>query len=384
MNADNTNHTYQPQEEEIDLIEILKPLWIKRKFILKIVVIFMFLGLVIALLTPKQYTASTTIVPQSSDNKSSMGGLSGLAAMAGINLNTSTSMGISPKMYPQIINSVPFQLELMNAPVKFSTIEKPISLYQYYDEFYKPGFLSILKKYTVGLPGVIVNAIKGKNNENKIPTANQLDEQPIQLTQKQVKIKKITEKLIEANINDKEGYVKLSCTMPDAVACADLVEVSQNLLQKYVTNFKIKKAKAQHDFIESRYNEAKKRYEDAQMRLAYFRDHNQDMATSMARAQVDQLNGEFTLQYNVYSELAKQLEQAKIQVKEDTPVFSIIEPVMVPKEKSKPNRPMIIAVFIFLGFIGCCGYILGKQYWKDIKVKLQTPKEKTIESNTAK
>ncbi len=384
MNADNTNHTYQPQEEEIDLIEILKPLWIKRKFILKIVVIFMFLGLVIALLTPKQYTASTTIVPQSSDNKSSMGGLSGLAAMAGINLNTSTSMGISPKMYPQIINSVPFQLELMNAPVKFSTIEKPISLYQYYDEFYKPGFLSILKKYTVGLPGVIVNAIKGKNNENKIPTANQLDEQPIQLTQKQVKIKKITEKLIEANINDKEGYVKLSCTMPDAVACADLVEVSQNLLQKYVTNFKIKKAKAQHDFIESRYNEAKKRYEDAQMRLAYFRDHNQDMATSMARAQVDQLNGEFTLQYNVYSELAKQLEQAKIQVKEDTPVFSIIEPVMVPKEKSKPNRPMIIAVFIFLGFIGSCGYILGKQYWKDIKVKLQTPKEKTIESNTAK
>ena len=384
MNADNTNHTYQPQEEEIDLIEILKPLWIKRKFILKIVVIFMFLGLVIALLTPKQYTASTTIVPQSSDNKSGMGGLSGLAAMAGINLNTSTSMGISPKMYPQIINSVPFQLELMNAPVKFSTIEKPISVYQYYDEFYKPGFLSILKKYTVGLPGVIVNAIKGKNNENKIPTANQLDEQPIQLTQKQVKIKKITEKLIEANINDKEGYVKLSCTMPDAVACADLVEVSQNLLQKYVTNFKIKKAKAQHDFIESRYNEAKKRYEDAQMRLAYFRDHNQDMATSMARAQVDQLNGEFTLQYNVYSELAKQLEQAKIQVKEDTPVFSIIEPVMVPKEKSKPNRPMIIAVFIFLGFIGSCGYILGKQYWKDIKVKLQTPKEKTIESNTAK
>lgn len=384
MNADNTNHTYQPQEEEIDLIEILKPLWIKRKFILKIVVIFMFLGLVIALLTPKQYTASTTIVPQSSDNKSSMGGLSGLAAMAGINLNTSTSMGISPKMYPQIINSVPFQLELMNAPVKFSTIEKPISLYQYYDEFYKPGFLSILKKYTVGLPGVIVNAIKDKNNENKIPAANQLDEQPIQLTQKQVKIKKITEKLIEANINDKEGYVKLSCTMPDAVACADLVEVSQNLLQKYVTNFKIKKAKAQHDFIESRYNEAKKRYEDAQMRLAYFRDHNQDMATSMARAQVDQLNGEFTLQYNVYSELAKQLEQAKIQVKEDTPVFSIIEPVMVPKEKSKPNRPMIIAVFIFLGFIGSCGYILGKQYWKDIKVKLQTPKEKTIESNTAK
>ncbi len=384
MNADNTNHTYQPQEEEIDLIEILKPLWIKRKFILKIVVIFMFLGLVIALLTPKQYTASTTIVPQSSDNKSSMGGLSGLAAMAGINLNTSTSMGISPKMYPQIINSVPFQLELMNAPVKFSTIEKPISVYQYYDEFYKPGFLSILKKYTVGLPGVIVNAIKDKNNENKIPAANQLDEQPIQLTQKQVKIKKITEKLIEANINDKEGYVKLSCTMPDAVACADLVEVSQNLLQKYVTNFKIKKAKAQHDFIESRYNEAKKRYEDAQMRLAYFRDHNQDMATSMARAQVDQLNGEFTLQYNVYSELAKQLEQAKIQVKEDTPVFSIIEPVMVPKEKSKPNRPMIIAVFIFLGFIGSCGYILGKQYWKDIKVKLQTPKEKTIESNTAK
>ena len=67
---------------KIDLIALAKTLWDNRKFIIITVAIFMVLGVAVALLTPKEYTASTTVVPQISDTSTKLGGLSSLAAMA--------------------------------------------------------------------------------------------------------------------------------------------------------------------------------------------------------------------------------------------------------------------------------------------------------------
>jgi hypothetical protein len=148
--------------DEIDLIDLAKTIWNGRRFIIVTVVLFACIGLAIALLTPKEYTASTTVVPQVSDNSSKMGGLSSLAAMAGFNLNTSSSSSeLSPMLYPQIISSVPFQLEVMNTPFVFPNQPDPISIYTYFTEIKKPRVLELAKKYTLGLPFVILKAIKG-------------------------------------------------------------------------------------------------------------------------------------------------------------------------------------------------------------------------------
>ena len=74
----------------------------------------MIIGLIVAIFSQKEYTASSTMVPQLSKSQSKLGGLSSLAAMAGFNLdmNMETSE-LSPYVYPQIVQSVPFQLELM-------------------------------------------------------------------------------------------------------------------------------------------------------------------------------------------------------------------------------------------------------------------------------
>jgi uncharacterized protein involved in exopolysaccharide biosynthesis len=67
--------------------------------------------------------------------------------------------------------------------------------------------------------------------------------------------------------------------------------------------------------------------------------------------------------------LAKQLEQAKIQVKKDTPIFTVIEPVTIPLEKSKPNRPLIVVMGLILGgVIGLC-FVFGKEVLSKLKQK---------------
>ena len=48
-------------ENEIDLIEVARKLWAKRKFILKVTLVFACLGILVALFSAKEYTASCII-----------------------------------------------------------------------------------------------------------------------------------------------------------------------------------------------------------------------------------------------------------------------------------------------------------------------------------
>jgi len=357
-----TQHTPSPEvaDDEIDLIQLAKTFWEGRRTIIKTVAVFAVLGLLVALFSPKQYTATTTMVPQDNDAQSKLGGLSGLAAMAGFNLNLAGTSDITPAVYPQIISSVPFQLELMKTELTFKGIDHPVSLYDYYTEYDKPNPLI---KYTLGLPGVLLKAIKGKKKEGPALGNNG----PIRLTEDQKKVQKKLSELVSIDYNDKDGYVTLTCSMPEALPAAQLAQHTQKMLQQYITDFKVKKATASLDFVQQRYDETKKQFEQAQDDLARFRDRNKNVATAMAQTELDRLTSNYNLIYSVYSELAKQLEQAKIQVKEDTPIFTIIEPVSVPLEKSKPNRPMILIIWIFLGGIIGTGLVFGSEYLQQFR-----------------
>ena len=351
---------------EIDLLELAKTFWNGRKTILKTMFVAGILGVLIALLSPKEYTATTTIVPQTSSSASKLGGLSSLAAMAGFNLDNATSGEIlSPTVYPEIVSSVPFQMDLMNIPFSFAEVNHPVSLYEYYAEISNPGVLALVGKYTIGLPGVIISAIKG-DSEQKINTESK---GPIALTKKQETVRKMISEKVTMNLDAKQGFITLQAAFPEALLSAQVADQARELLQKYITRFKIEKASDKLSFIEQRYEEKKKEFEKAQIRLASFSDQNKNVTSAVARTAEEKMQGEYTIAMNVYNELAKQLEQAKIQVKEETPVFSILEPAMVPREKSKPKKPMIVFIWLFLGGIIGTGIVFGKASLKNIKTK---------------
>ena len=347
-----SNQPVQP-ENEIDLIEVVKKLWAKRKFILKVTVVCACLGVLVALFSAKVFTASCTIVPQTGE-KTTGGSLSGLAAIAGINIG---SLGagdvLSPKIYPKILASVPFQKEIMQKAIKFEEYDQPVKLLDYYtaDEYAQFSLGGTILKYTIGLPGVIIGAIRGEEpepqyGEGAVATLESLSKDEAEC------IKTLKDK-INMNLNDKDGYITLSVDMPEPLAAAQLAAKVQELLQRYVTDFKIQKVKANLEFVEGRYEEAKKEYEKKQEELAIFNDANRNLVSNVAKTTQERLNNEYTLLFGVYSELAKQREKANIQVKETTPVFTVVEPVTIPTERSKPKRGLICIAFTFLGgFIG--------------------------------
>ena len=365
MNTQNSsNKDSVKKDDEIDLLELSKVVWKGRGIILKFMLIAGVLGIVIALLSPVEYTATTTIVPQTSSSANKLGGLSSLAAMAGFNLDNVTSgETLPPTVFPEIVSSVPFQMDLMNIPFSFSEVNHPMSLYEYYSKISKPGVLSLIGKYTIGLPGIIISAIKGDSDQK--PSAE--TKGPIALTRKQEEVRKMISEQVIINLDAKQGFITLQATFPEALLSAQVADQARELLQKYITRFKIEKASDKLSFIEQRYQEKKKEFEKAQERLARFRDQNKNVSNMMARTEEERLQSEYNITTTVYNELAKQLEQAKIQVKEETPVFSILEPAMVPNEKSRPQKGMIIFTCLFLGAITGTGKIYINEYLKNAK-----------------
>lgn len=353
----NTSPMNNP-EQEIDLVEVIRKLWRNRKLILKVTVAFMILGVLVALFSAKEYTAGSTLVPQSSDKKIG-GSLSGLAAMEGINLGDMTGGEVlSPKIYPKVLASIPFQKDIMYTRVKFEDFDEPVTVLDYYtnEEYQRFSLGKTIVKYTIGLPGVILKAIRGEQPEPEF--SGSAENQIQSLSKDEKKCIDILKDKINLNLNEKDGYVQLSVDMPDAWSAAQLAERVQVLLQKYITEFKIEKVQSNLDFVQGRYDEAKRDFEQVQEERAIFRDANKNLISAKAQTEQEKLDTRYNLTLSIYTELAKQLEQAKIQVKETTPVFTIVDPVTVPIERSKPKRALICILFTFLGGFAGIGLVL--------------------------
>ena len=351
-----------PEEDEIDLVALIKKLWLNRGLIIKCTCVFMVIGLVAALVAPKVFTASCDVVPQSSSNTGAKSQMSMLAKMAGINISQEQEIRtLSPYVYENIMKSTKFRKELMQTKIKFAEVEQPVSFFEYYtsEEYNKPSVIDYIKKYTIGLPGVILGAIRG---EQPAPDYSALGGEGSQIettTKEEYKAMKLLGEAVVLTLDDKKGFVTITVNMPEPLAAAQLAQATVDLLQEYITVFKVEKVKSNLDFVQSRYDEVKAEFEDVQARRARYRDANHNTIKNQARIEMERLEAEYQLAMNVYSELAMQLEQAKIKVKETTPILTIINPVTVPYKKSAPSRPTILLAFIFLGCVLGMGCVLG-------------------------
>jgi uncharacterized protein involved in exopolysaccharide biosynthesis len=360
----------QPEQgnDEIDLVDLLRKLWVKRKFILRLTAGFLLIGLLVALLSPVKYTASCTVVPQSGENKS--GGLGGVAAMMGVNLGTGGISGgtLSPEIYPEIVKSVPFTLEMMQTNIVTEKSNgKPVTLYAYYTDkqYQRKNVLGSIKKYTVGLPGLILGSIRKENPAEGL--AGSTDSVAVySLNKEEKEVYDAIQGALQVSTNPKEGYVTISYSFSEAKPAAEITNQLYRTLEKYVASFKSEKLEDNLQFVEESYETARKDFLQAQSRLAAFQDANRALATATARSTERRLQSEFDIAFSVYNELAKQREQARIAVKENQTILTLVNPAVVPNEKSAPRRSMILIVFLFLGIIIACGWVLGKPFVQTI------------------
>ena len=355
------------REDAIDVITLLTKLLKAKKTIFKFIIAFIFLGLFVSIFSEPEYKASITIVPQSA-TKNGGGSLSGLAALAGVNLGgVGEQNGISPQLYPQIIKNISFKKELLGSLISIKGHEKRVTYKEYYNSIYKASLLSTLKEYTIGLPRLIINSLR--SSEAKV-NKFELKDSIISVSKNDAELMDLLSKQLILNVNDKEGYVTLIGALPEAKASAEFVKSAQKLLEKYVINFKIKKSISQFNFIKKRFNEKKIEFQVIQNKLSDYSDKNQNVNSARAKTRLMNLQSEYDLTFGVYSELAKQLAAQELKVKENTPVFTIIEPVYIPLERSKPKRVSILVMWTLFGLALSIAWVLLKEPFYTLLRKL--------------
>ena len=95
--------------------------------------------------------------------------------------------------------------------------------------------------------------------------------------------------------------------------------------------------------------------------MASFKDRNLNISRSSFSNAQTRLETALQIETSVFQNVVTQLEQVKLQVTKDTPVFSFLKPVVVPTEKSAPKRSLIVIIWLFLGVVIGIGYLLAKE-----------------------
>ena len=372
--AENKNYNPIPQEEdelEIDLMEYARKLWAARKLLFKVAGIAVIVGVVIAFTTPKQYTVSVKLAPESTK---SGGGLSGIASMLGVG---SMSMGsdadaLSITLYPDIVSSTPFILDLMDTQVKTIDEEQPdTTLVGYLKEYTSKSLIGTVMSLPFKAIGGIISLFKDEEEEKGVKEIN-----PFQLTKEQSKTVQGLKKMIVANVDKKTGVTTVSVTMQDPLVAAILTDTVVVKLKEHITKYRVSKAEEDCKYWEQLNDQRRDEYHAKQKLYAEYIDANQIVILTSVRIEQERLQNDMNLAYQVYSNVATQLQMARAKVQEAKPVFAVVEPASVPLQPSGTSRKMILVGTVFLFVAAAAAWVLfGVDLWKKVKEGLSESKE---------
>ncbi|MDC7960475.1 chain-length determining protein [Bacteroides ovatus] len=365
MDENQSNSIENPNsaEMEIDLMGILHKIIAIRKVIYKAAGIGLVIGVIVTISIPKQYTVEVTLSPEMGTAKSS--GLSGLAASF---LGSGMTMGddidaLNTSLSADIVSSTPFLLELKELKVN----EGNTTLDTYLDSQSSPWW-----SYVIGAPGIMIEGVKSIfNDEEEVSAVGREKRGTIELTQKEAAKINHLKKSITASIDKKTSMTTVSVTFQNPKVAATVADSVIRKLQEYIINYRTSKAKEDCIYWEKLFKERQQEYYAAQKKYASYIDSHDNVILQSVRTEQERLQNDMGLAYQVYSQVATQLQMARAKVQEEKPVFAVVEPAVVPLKPSGKGLLIYTTIFIFLSVVGTIGWqLFGKEFSHRFKIEM--------------
>ena len=357
------HNNHNDEELEIDLMDLFRKVIGIRRKIYKAVGIGLVIGVIVAISIPKQYTVEVTLSPEMGNDKS--GGLSGLAASflgSGVSMGDGTD-ALNASLSADIVSSTPFLLELsaMEIPV---TKNEAMTLNTYLDEETSPWW-----SYVIGFPGMVIGGVKSLfAEEDEITSFDKTSQGAIELSKKDSRKIATLKKMITASVDKKTSMTSISVTLQDPKVAAVVADSVVKKLQEYIIDYRTFKAKEDCIYLEKLFKERQQEYYAAQKKYADYLDSHDNLILQSVRAEQERLQNDMSLAYQVYSQVASQLQVARAKVQEEKPVFAVVEPAVVPLEPSGTSKKIYVLAFVFLAV---CIVIFWNLFGKDFLNKFK-------------
>ncbi|WP_394901306.1 Wzz/FepE/Etk N-terminal domain-containing protein [Bacteroides xylanisolvens] len=357
------HNNHNDEEIEIDLMDLFRKVIGIRKKIYKAAGIGLIIGVIVAISIPKQYTVEVTLSPEMGNDKG--GGLSGLAASflgSGVSMGDGTD-ALNASLSADIVSSTPFLLELsaMEIPV---TKNEVMTLNTYLDEETSPWW-----SYVIGFPGMVIGGVKSLfTEEDEIASFDKTSQGAIELSKQDSRKIATLKKMITASVDKKTSMTSVTATFQDPKVAAVVADSVVKKLQEYIIDYRTFKAKEDCIYLEKLFKERQQEYYIAQKKYADYLDSHDNLILQSVRAEQERLQNDMSLAYQVYSQVASQLQVARAKIQEEKPVFAVVEPAVVPLEPSGISRKVYVLAFIFLSV---CIVIFWNLFGKDFLNKFK-------------
>ena len=344
------------EEKQIDLLELANIIWNKRRLILISSFIGLLIGVVFASSIPKTYTTTVTLAPEETQTTGSM---STIAALTGINISGSNNNLLSsPELFPTILNSTSFLMGLFDIKVQNQDNSIDTTLYAYLKDYQKTPWWSSM----MSMPSKALSLFSKKENTSDLHSSTSDIRTYIKLSREEVNVLNLLKSLLVMSVDKKTNIVNLSSTMQDPKISAYITDTVIMYFQEYVINYRSLKSRQDLGFAQKLFDETKSDYYKKQQELASYSDANIGIISAKYATTKERLQNEVNLAYNMYNQMAQELQKTKIKVQDTTPVYTIIEPSVEPLFPSAPNKKMIILVFVLIFSLGASICVLVKHY----------------------
>ncbi|AFH49133.1 Lipopolysaccharide biosynthesis protein [Ignavibacterium album JCM 16511] len=283
----------------------------KKKTILAFNLVVLLLSIVFLFLIKKPYfNATVSILPEYGSKSGLMNQLSGLAAIAGINVGE-----VAPtEIYQNLIKSEQVMSNVIYAKYKTEKFRDSVNLIQYFET---------------------------ESDESNPELKNRKEFLSL--------YKLLTEAKISTEIDRLTKILSVSVEMPEPQLAADVANKIAESLDLYIRTQRKSFATEQIFYLEKRIKEVSDSLVSAEEALKRFREQNRIVSQSPALLlEQGRLMRNVEILQTVYIELNKQIELAKIEQIRDAPVLNIKEYAKNPVQKAGPRRlSSIIQIMIF-------------------------------------
>ena len=327
---------------------VVRAVWQGRVWVLSVTTAFVGLGVLVALLLPPQFRSETRIMPEMNNGSGDMfKRLASVAGFAGMDFAETEGIdAVRPDLYPNVLQSTPFVLHLIDQPVT-TTDGQQMKIGQFL--LPEDGRWSL------------TNLFSSTNKEDIRRPLPQKPGGPVRLSARQQELAEEISERVMAKLDTRSGIITITANMPDANVAAAVAQFAMDYLTEYVTSYRTGKARQDLQFYTQRLAEVRQRYQAAQFNVFRYNDGHKYYVVQAATMEKQRLEAELTIAQTVYTELSRQFEQAKLNVQERTPVFKVLEPPQVPLKRVSPKRTLIVLFSAVTGLVAGVLYVLIRQ-----------------------
>ena len=259
---------------------------------------------------------------------------------------------LNASLSSDIVSSTPFLLELLNMQVMVDKGEtKTLSGYLMTES--SPWW-----SYIIGLPSMFISGVKSLFTDEEELFGERQQGGVVILTEKEKDQIDALKKNITAIIDKKTAITNVSVTLQNPKIAAVIADSVVHRLQEHIIGYRTSKAKEDCVYLEKLFEERKQEYYATQKDYAEYVDTHDNLILQSVRAEQERLQNDMSLAYQVYSQVANQLQVARAKVQEEKPVFAVVEPAVVPLKASGLGLKVYVLLFVFLFVFGTISWIL--------------------------